>query len=257
MASISGRLTLDQNRDFTERDGSGGFDTGIQGVLVQLLNQQGQVVATTTTDATGRYTFDGLGDGFYTIKVPTSIGDATLAPDNRGGDINSDSDAFADGKTATYQIPAGGNDESLNEIDVSYGFYNTGGTGSLGPDGIVDGTNSGDTIAVGTFTDADGDVVTANNDIIFGNGGNDQIFASTGDDRAEGGTGQDFVAGEDGNDTLFGDNSDGRVGEGLPNLIVNEPPPLNRSTAMFRKRRTMNGKQTTKARRDRYKVTSS
>ena len=36
-----------------------------------------------------------------------------------------------------------------------------------------------------------------------------------------------------------------------------EPPPLNRSTAMFRKRRTMNGKQTTKARRDRYKVTSS
>jgi len=36
-----------------------------------------------------------------------------------------------------------------------------------------------------------------------------------------------------------------------------EPPPLNRSTAMFRKRRTMNGKQTTKARRDRYKVASS
>ena len=36
-----------------------------------------------------------------------------------------------------------------------------------------------------------------------------------------------------------------------------EPPPLNRSTAMFRKRRTMNGKQTTKSRRDSYKVTSS
>ena len=37
----------------------------------------------------------------------------------------------------------------------------------------------------------------------------------------------------------------------------NEPPPLYRSTAMFRKRRTRNGKQTTKARRDRYKVASS
>jgi cytochrome d ubiquinol oxidase subunit I len=40
-------------------------------------------------------------------------------------------------------------------------------------------------------------------------------------------------------------------------MEMTEPPPLNRSTAMFRKWRTMNGKQTTKARRDRYKVTSS
>ena len=59
----------------------------------------------------------------------------------------------------------------------------------------------------------------------------------------------------------------GNVGGSLVNWIIGrylgrlfghpEPPPLNRSTAMFRKRRTMNGKQTTKARRDRYKVTSS
>jgi len=34
-----------------------------------------------------------------------------------------------------------------------------------------------------------------------------------------------------------------------------EPPPLNWSTTMFRKRRTRNGKQATEARRDRYKVT--
>ena len=54
MASISGRLTLDQNLDFTERDGSGGFDTGIEGIVVQLLSERGQVLATTTTDATGR-----------------------------------------------------------------------------------------------------------------------------------------------------------------------------------------------------------
>ena len=36
-----------------------------------------------------------------------------------------------------------------------------------------------------------------------------------------------------------------------------EPPPLNWSTTMFRKRRTRNGKQATEARRDRYKVTPS
>ena len=44
---------------------------------------------------------------------------------------------------------------------------------------------------------------------------------------------------------------------GVQLLLGAEPPPLNWSTTMFRKRRTRNGKQATEARRDRYKVTPS
>ena len=40
-------------------------------------------------------------------------------------------------------------------------------------------------------------------------------------------------------------------------VVAFEPPPLNWSTTMFRKRRTRNGKQAAEARRDRYKVTPS
>ena len=58
---------------------------------------------------------------------------------------------------------------------------------------------------------------------------------------------------EDGN--MRGDLAIDQPAQHRPGAV--EPPPLNRSTAMFRKRRTMNGKQTTKARRDRYKVASS
>jgi outer membrane protein OmpU len=43
----------------------------------------------------------------------------------------------------------------------------------------------------------------------------------------------------------------------LGGATFGEPPPLNWSTTMFRKRRTRNGKQATEARRDRYKVTPS
>lgn len=48
-----------------------------------------------------------------------------------------------------------------------------------------------------------------------------------------------------------------RIASGVMVASDIEPPPLNWSTTMFRKRRTRNGKQATEARRDRYKVTPS
>ncbi|MGM0740911.1 MAG: Hint domain-containing protein [Pseudomonadota bacterium] len=215
MSTISGRVTLDQNRDFTERDGNGGFDPGIEGIVVELRNEFGVTIATTTTDATGRYTFDGLADGFYSLRFPTAIGSATLAPDNRGGDINSDSDAFSDGVTATYQVPASGNGESLNEIDVSYGTYS-----ASAADGIVGGAETGEFMPVGYF-DSQGDLITEGDDVIFGNGGDDDIRAGGGDDFVSGGLDNDFIDGGAGNDTLNGDegNDDIRGGEGNDQLF--------------------------------------
>ncbi|EDM72427.1 type I secretion target repeat protein [Roseobacter sp. AzwK-3b] len=210
MAQILGRVVDDTNLDFTENNGSGGFDTGIPGIQVTLLDRFGTVLQTTFTDANGNYIFTGVDVGEYRIQIPQELGDRTLADKNVGGDFRSDSDANSNGLTDVLVISD--INQSLEEVDFIYGVY---------PDQVVDGTNDGDLIAVGQFTDSDSDVVTAGNDTILGNGGDDQIFASDGNDLAEGGTGQDFVAGEGGNDTLFGDNSDGRVGEGLPNLIVN------------------------------------
>src|SRR6056297_1111589 len=210
MAQILGRVVDDTNLDFTENNGSGGFDTGIPGIQITLLDRFGTVLQTTFTDANGNYIFTGVQVGEYRILVPQELGDRTLAEKDVGGDFRADSDANSNGLTDVLVISD--INQSLEEVDFIYGVY---------PDIIVDGTNDGDLIAVGQFTDSDSDVVTFGNDTILGNGGDDQIFASTGNDLAEGGTGQDFVAGEGGNDTLFGDNSDGRVGEGLPNLIVN------------------------------------
>ena len=65
-ASISGYVSV-------ETPGQGKSDPtdpdfqGIEGVTLQLLDSDGNLLATTTTDETGNYTFDGLAPGNYTV----------------------------------------------------------------------------------------------------------------------------------------------------------------------------------------------
>ena len=63
--AISGNVYLDQNRDKTKNKG----DIDLSGVTVKLLDKDGNVVGTTTTDADGNYSFTGLSDGTYTVQV--------------------------------------------------------------------------------------------------------------------------------------------------------------------------------------------
>ena len=63
--AISGNVYLDQNRDKTKNTG----DIDLSGVTVKLLDKDGNVVGTTTTDADGNYSFTGLSDGTYTVQV--------------------------------------------------------------------------------------------------------------------------------------------------------------------------------------------
>ena len=63
--AISGNVYLDQNRDKTKNTG----DIDLSGVTVKLLDKDGNVVATTTTDKDGNYSFTGLNDGTYTVQV--------------------------------------------------------------------------------------------------------------------------------------------------------------------------------------------
>ena len=63
--AISGNVYLDQNRDKTKNTG----DIDLSGVTVKLLDKDGNVVGTTTTDKDGNYSFNGLNDGTYTVEV--------------------------------------------------------------------------------------------------------------------------------------------------------------------------------------------
>ena len=89
--AISGNVYLDQNRDKTKDGG----DIPQSGITVNLVDASGTVVATTTTDADGNYSFTGLGDGTYTVQVdktgPLASTEQTEDPDatkdNTSGDI--------------------------------------------------------------------------------------------------------------------------------------------------------------------------
>ena len=66
LSSISGIVHTDIDEDcvFDPVDG----ESGIAGVRMELINGQGVVVAVTTTDANGAYTFDGLRPGNYMVR---------------------------------------------------------------------------------------------------------------------------------------------------------------------------------------------
>lgn len=64
----------------------------IAGVTIHLLNEQGQIVATVLTDASGSYKFDNLKPGTYSVKElqPTGYFDGDEIPGNLGGDDSQD-----------------------------------------------------------------------------------------------------------------------------------------------------------------------
>ena len=65
-SSITGTVFLDQNNNGIQN----GSDNGLSGVTIQLLNSVGAVVATTTTDASGNYSFTNLQPGVYSVSEP-------------------------------------------------------------------------------------------------------------------------------------------------------------------------------------------
>ena len=70
-SSISGRVFVDQNNNGLQN----GADTGLAGVLVQLLASDGvTVLRVTTTDANGNYSFADLAPGTYSVLEPNQPG---------------------------------------------------------------------------------------------------------------------------------------------------------------------------------------
>ncbi len=84
-------------------------DKPLEGVSITLLNAQGNVVAQTTTNASGQYKFDELLPGIYTIREVTPPG--LLEGDAHVGTIKDITIGVSDGGSIITNIalPAGGN----------------------------------------------------------------------------------------------------------------------------------------------------
>ena len=90
--AIGDVVWIDADRDGVQDDG----EEVLSGVQVELLGADGSVVATTATDAQGRYLFDDLVAGTYQVRFTLTDDQAaryTFTTSGMGGDAAKDSDA--------------------------------------------------------------------------------------------------------------------------------------------------------------------
>ena len=120
-------------------------------------------------------------------------------------------DPTLDGLLITIEIEkvgSGGDELHVDNAQASFDIL---------ADGIVDGTNSDDTISIG-FVDADGDIVDGADgldDVIDGGAGNDTIDGGDGNDLVRGGIGNDDIDGGTGDDDIFGEGGDDNITVGV------------------------------------------
>lgn len=117
-ASLGDFVWVDKNTNGAQDAG----EPGLANVTVQLL-QNGAVVGTTTTDASGLYHFTQITPGDYSVKFIAPAGSAFSVP-NQGGNPAADSDVNqATGTTTTFTLTSGQNDTTRDAgvlpIDLS------------------------------------------------------------------------------------------------------------------------------------------
>lgn len=121
LGNIEGRVWNDLDADGATDAG----ETGFGGVTVQLINTTGTVVATTTTNSNGSYSFPLLPAGIYTVRVVTS----TLPC---GAIATGDFDGLATLNLASLSLSSGA---TVSNVNFGY-FYSplspAPGTGTIG-----------------------------------------------------------------------------------------------------------------------------
>ena len=105
--SINGTIYRDGDRDGKKGDTEGRYS----GVTVQLLDKDGKVTATTTTDKDGKYSFEHLPDGTYSVKV---VKDGALTDTEQTGD--------PDNKLDNASEPITLNEKNPTKGDVDFGY---------------------------------------------------------------------------------------------------------------------------------------
>ena len=111
-ATLEGKVWEDTNANGLQDSG----EPGMANKTVELL-QDGKVVATTTTDANGTYTFEDVTPGCcYSVHVSVEEGD-NVSPQDAGDDAI-DSDVNNSGLSAPFNLSSG---ETLSAPDA--GLY--------------------------------------------------------------------------------------------------------------------------------------
>lgn len=184
--SVSGRAYLDFNGDNTELKGRA-LEAGQAGVEVNLVDANGQILSTMTTDADGKYPFQHVVAGNYSVQFvePSGFDFVTEGV----GDIRYNSNANVDtGSSMTFSVVSGA---SVTKVDADF---------RAAPiDPVDDLCPTGDPIGTEQFDGTTGDDVLETRD-----GYASTIAGNTGDDRILGGDYGDFLLGNGGNDTLDG-----------------------------------------------------
>ena len=128
--AINGTIYRDGDRDGKKGDTEGRYS----GVTVQLLDKDGKVITTTTTDKDGKYSFEHLPDGTYSVKV---VKDGALTNTDQTGDPDSKLDNASEPITLDEKNPIKG--------DVDFGYVpNNTITGTVYRDDNRDKTINGD-----------------------------------------------------------------------------------------------------------------
>jgi hypothetical protein len=108
-AEIGDKVWYDTNGDGIQQSG----EAGAKGVKVTLLNEKGAVVATTTTDANGVYSFTDLTPGKYSVKV-SSVDGYLFTKQNQGSNDAVDSDVDSTGLISQFTLTSGQVDKTLD-----------------------------------------------------------------------------------------------------------------------------------------------
>jgi hypothetical protein len=113
-ASIGDRVWDDLNANGLQDPG----EPGIAGATVQLLDEFGAVIATTTTDANGDYLFNNLDPGTYSVRAPMPAGYDVLVPKYVGSDTAADSNLNPDFTSDQVTVVSG-----EHNMTIDAGFY--------------------------------------------------------------------------------------------------------------------------------------
>ncbi|MCK6396641.1 SdrD B-like domain-containing protein, partial [Zoogloea sp.] len=106
-ATLGDRVWEDTNANGVQDAG----EAGIAGVTVELKDENGTPVATTTTDANGNYSFT-VTPGTYSVAIVAPAGYLVTTP-NQGNDAT-DSDINAAGQTGPIVLSSGENDPTVD-----------------------------------------------------------------------------------------------------------------------------------------------
>ncbi|HVU15093.1 MAG TPA: SdrD B-like domain-containing protein, partial [Phototrophicaceae bacterium] len=165
LASIGDRVWIDINNNGVQDSGEDNYE----GATVNLLDQDGNVIDTTTTDVNGNYLFDKLSPGQYGIQVVLPA-HYQFSPQDQGGDDGKDSDVdFSTGKTVITTL-----DPDEHDLTWDAGIVPLVNIGNyvwvdIDNNGVQDGGEAGLPGVTVNLLDQDGNVISSQTTDVNGN----------------------------------------------------------------------------------------